>query len=342
MRVDTRSCCTAVCVAAFLLFSIAAGALAEEKVVTLKFSNVYQVMHKNSVAAEQWCREVEKRTNGRVKINYYPGGTLSPAAQIYDSTVRGISDIGYSVLSYTRGKFPLTEVADLPLGMRTGYIATKLINDFYRKFQPKEFDDVKVLFLHAHGPGLLHTKKPVYKLEDLKGMKIRSSGINAMVAQALGAAPVGMPIPETYDALSKGVAEGLLAPIEALKGWKLGEVVSYTTEDYGASYSSGMFYVMNKTKWNGLPADVKGIIEKIDEEWIEKQARLWDELDREGRDFAVARGNKFIPLSKEEDARWAARVRPILEEWVKQARARGLPGEQALKFCQEYIKANQK
>ena len=324
------------------LFSLPCSA-AEEKVITLRFSNVYNNLHKNGILAEQWCREVEKRTNGRVKIDYFPGGTLSPGAQIYDSTVKGISDIGASVLSYTRGKFPMTEMLDLPLNMKTGYLATKLINQFYQKFKPKEFDDVKVLLLHAHGPGLLHTtKKPVTKLEEVKGMKIRSSGINSKIVQALGAAPVGMPIPETYDALMKGVVEGVMVPIEALKGWKLGEVVKYTTEDYGACYSSGMFYVMNKARWNALPADIKAIIEKVNEEWIEKQGRLWDEIDKEGREFALARGNKFLTLSKEEDARWAQRVKPIIEEHVKEMKSKGLPAEEALKFCQDYIKAHQK
>jgi TRAP-type transport system periplasmic protein len=225
---------------------------AGEKVITLKFSNVYTALHKNGILAGQWAKEVEKRTDGRVKIDYFPGGTLSPGAQIYDSTVKGISDIGASVLRYTRGKFPTMEILDLPLGMKTGYIATKLINQFYQKFKPKELDDVKVLLLHAHTPGVLHTtKKPVYKLEDLKGMKIRSSGINSKIVQALGAVPVGMPIPETYDALMKGVAEGVMVPIEALKGWKLGEVVKYTTESYGACYSSGMFYVIHTSLKGG-------------------------------------------------------------------------------------------
>ncbi len=127
----------------------------------------------HSVLAEQWGKEIEKRTNNRVKITFFHGGTLAPPAQIYDSTVQGIADMGFSVLGYTRGKFPLTEVIDIPLGLKTGVTATKLINAYYKKFQPKEFDEVKVLYLHAHGPGLLHTtKKPVAKLEDLKGMKI--------------------------------------------------------------------------------------------------------------------------------------------------------------------------
>ena len=155
-----------------------------------------------SINSSEWSKEIEKRTNGKVKINYYSGGTLMPAPQTYDSIVKGIADIGFSIMSYTRGKFPLTEVIDLPLGYKSGYTATKLINAYYAKFRPKEFDETKVLYLHAHGPGILNTKKPVYKLEDLKGMKIRSTGLSSKIAQSLGAAPVGMPIPETYYALS--------------------------------------------------------------------------------------------------------------------------------------------
>ena len=215
----------------FLLFVFMAGLLwvsvpgvsAKEKVITLNYANFFPAPSPHSVLAEKWGKEIEKRTNGRVKITFFHGGTLAPAAQIYDSTVQGIADMGFSVLSYTRGKFPLTEVIDLPLGLKNGVTATKLINAYYKKFQPKEFDEVKVLYLHAHGPGLIHTtKKPVAKLEDLKGMKLRATGLSAKLVLALGAAPVGTTMPETYDVLRTGVAEGALAPFMALKDFRWG------------------------------------------------------------------------------------------------------------------------
>jgi TRAP-type C4-dicarboxylate transport system substrate-binding protein len=312
-----------------------------EQVITLRYAHFMPTTTAQAVTSAQWCKEVEKRTSGRVKITFYPGSTLMPAPQTYDSIVRGIADIGWSIMSYTRGKFPLTEVIDLPLGYKSGYAATKLINAYYEKFKPKEFDETKVLYLHAHGPGILTTKKPVYKLEDLKGMKIRSTGLSAKIAQALGAAPVGMPITETYDALSKGVTDGVLTTVESLHQWKLAEVTNYTTENYGSAYSTGFFCVMNKGKWSSLPADIQKIIEAIDQEWIEKTGRLWDSIDVEGREWALKQGHKFIPLSKEEDARWTERVRPILEEYAKTMREKGLPGDEALKFCMEYLKANQ-
>jgi TRAP-type C4-dicarboxylate transport system substrate-binding protein len=309
----------------------------------LRYSNFFPAPHKNAVLAGEWCKEIEKRTNGKVKFNYFPGATLTPAAQTYDSVEKGIADVGLSVLGYTMGKFPLTEVTDLPLGSQSGYLATKMNNAYYQKFKPKEFDGTQVMFLSGHGPGLLQTaKKPVSKLEDVKGLKIRGTGLSAKIIQHLGGAPVGMPMTETYDSISKGVAEGVLCPFEAMKGWKLGEVCNFTTLDYGSSYSTDFFVVMNKAKWNALPADVKQIIQKINEEWIEKQGKVWDEIDREGRELMSQPGKKIIALSKEEDARWAAAVRPILDEYVAQAKAKGLPGDEALKFCQDYIKANQK
>ncbi|MBA4418224.1 MAG: C4-dicarboxylate ABC transporter substrate-binding protein [Syntrophus sp. (in: bacteria)] len=318
------------------------GYTAAQKVISLNYSNFFPTMHKHSLIAEQWCREVEKRTNGAVKIAYFPGGTLTPAAQTYDNVVKGIADIGFSCFAYTRGKFPLTEVIDLPLGYKNGISATRLINAYYAKFKPKELDEVKVLYLHAHGPGLLHTKKPVYKLEDMKGMKIRATGLASKIVLALGGAPVGTTMPETYDALRTGVAEGAMAPMEALEGFKWGEVIKSTTLDYAAGYSTGMFVVMNKAKWNSLSPDVQKVFDQVSTEWIEKQGALWDQIEEAGKNFSLKKGNKVIPLSAEENARWAAKVKPLLDDYVKTTQAKGLPGEEALKFCVDYLKKNQK
>jgi TRAP-type C4-dicarboxylate transport system substrate-binding protein len=306
--------------------------------IKLNYSNFFPAPHKNSIIADQWCKEVEKRTNGRVKVTYFPGGTLIPAAQTYDGVVKGIADIGFSVLGYTRGKFPMMAVIDLPLGYKSGTQATALINAYYKKFKPKELDEVQVMYLHGHGPALIHTKKPVYKLEDLKGMKIRAQGTVVPIVQALGAAPVGATMPETYDALRTGVVEGSVAPYEALQGFKWGEVVSATTESYSCAYSAGMFIVMNKAKWNSLPPDIQKIIEQINEEWSVKQGKTWDEIDKAGQDFVVKRGNKIIKLSTEESARWAAAVKPVIDEYVAGLKAKGLPGDEALKFCLDFLK----
>ena len=310
--------------------------------VKLNYSVFFPAPHKNAVLATEWAKEIDKRTGGKVLITVFPGGTLTPADKCYDGVVKGLSDIGFSVLAYTRGKFPLTEVVDLPLGSKSGLASTKLINEYYKKFKPKELDEVKVMYLHGHGPGILHTKAPVNKLEDMKGKKIRCTGMAAKIVGALGATPVAMPMGETYDALSRGVVDGSMAPIESLQGWKWGEVVKFTTEDWGASYMAGMFVVMNKDKWNAIAPDLQKIIEKVNEEYAEKQGKLWDEIDKAGRDFTISRGTKIISLSQDENWRWTKAVKPILDEYVKNMKEKGLPGEEALKFCLETLYKLQK
>jgi TRAP-type C4-dicarboxylate transport system substrate-binding protein len=307
--------------------------------IKLNYSNFFPAPHSNAVLSVEWGKEIEKRTNGRVQVTVFPGGTLTPADKCYDGVVQGISDVCMTVASYTMGKFPLSEVLDLPLGSKLALNATKLTNEFYNKFKPKEFKDVQMMYLMAHGPGIVHTTKtPVRKLEDMKGLKIRATGTTAKIVASLGATPVGMPMPETYDALSKGVAEGVVCPMEALKGWKLGEVVKYSTQDFGAAYNLLFIIVMNKAKWNSIkPADQKAI-EKINKEWIIKHGKNWDRIDQEGIDFIKARGNEIIPLSKEENAKFAQAVKPMFDTYVKEKSAMGLPAKAALKFCQQRVK----
>lgn len=310
------------------------SALAKAKTIELRYSMYFPLAHQQGALADAWAKEVEKRTNGKVKVSVYPGGTLTSPAQIYDGVVKGISDIGYSWFAYTRGRFPLMSVCDLPLGYKSGRAATQLINEFYKKFQPKELNDVKVLYLGGHGPGILHTKdKAVHTLEDAKGLKVRATGSSAPIAKALGMVPVSMPGSEAYDAIKRGVAQGTFLSLEAMEGWRLGEVCKYSIGNYDSAYSTVFFVVMNKAKWNSLPSDIQKTIEEINGEWVLKSAILWDELDVSARKFIDKLGNKFITLSPAEQKRWVKATRPILEKWVKDASAKGLPGQEALAFC---------
>ena len=319
------------------------GHAAAQEVIKLNYANFFPSPEPHSGNIEAWGKEIEKQTNGRVKFTFFHSGGLAPADQIYDAVVKGIADIGMSCFTYTRGKFPLTSVIDLPLGLQDGVTATRMANAYVKKFMPKELDEVKMLYVHGHGPGLVHmTKKPVHNLADLKGMKIRSTGLASKIVLALGATPVAMTMPETYDALRTGVAEGAMAPIQALKGFRWGEVISYTILNYGSSYSTGFFVAMNKSKWNSLPPDIQKIFETVSAEYLEKTGALWDSTDQDGIKFITEKGVKMIPLSKEEDARWAEAVKPLLTGYVTEMKAKNLPGEEALKFCQDYIKTHQK
>lgn len=314
------------------------SSFAQTKPVKLTYSHFWPVGHLITESLAEWGKEVEKRTKGRVTTVMFPGGTLTPADTCYDGVVKGISTMCSSALSYTRGRFPLMEVTDLPLGYKNALAATRLSNAVYKKFHPKELDDVKVMFLHATGPQIFHTRKPVRTLEDLKGMKIRTTGLGAKIVTALGATPVAMPMGDTYDALSKGVVDGSTAPIASLEGFKWGEVVKYTTENFGTAYTTVFFVVMNKKTWNSITPENQKIIEQVNEEWIDRIGKVWDKYDLDGRNFVLKLGNTIIPLSKEEDERWVAKVKPTLDDYVKDMKAKNLPGEEVLKFSLDYLK----
>ncbi|HEX2964804.1 MAG TPA: TRAP transporter substrate-binding protein [Syntrophorhabdaceae bacterium] len=315
----------------------------QQKTITLKVANWFPIAHKQTPLLDSWGKELEKRTNGRVKVNYYPGGQLVPAVQSYDAVTKGISDVGNHVIGYTVGRFPLTEVLDLPLGYPNNTVPTHLANAFYAKFKPKEFDDVKILWFHAQAPGIVHTKtKPINRLEDLKGMKMRTFGSNAELMSLLGGTPVAMPMGDVYDALSRGVAEGLMCAYEATEGFRFGEHLKYTTENYGTSYSAVFVVVLNKDKWNAMAPDIQKIVDDLSKEYIDKYAAMWDDVEKSGKQFLLKRGNKIISLTKEEDARWVKAAQPIFNTYVKKMKEKGLPGEEALKFAQDYLKSHRK
>lgn len=324
----------------FVFLAFTGTVPAQTKPVELTFSHFMPATHGHAILSQEWGKEVEKRTNGAVKVNLFPGATLTPAHQAYDGVVKGISDLAFVVLSYTSGRFPLTEVIDMPLGYKSGLQATRLVNAFFQKFHPKEFDDTQVMYLHAHGPGILHTKKPVARLEDLKGLKIRCTGTSAKVVSHLGGTPVAIPMPEAYDSLQKGVTDGIMAPIEALKGWKFAEVIKSTTLNYNSAYSIAFAVIMNKQKWASLPKDVQATIQKVNEEWIIKSGKAWDDFDKAGMETTKAKGNQILSLSKQEDERWAKMVQPILNDYVQSMKTKGLPGDEALKFCLDWLKKN--
>ncbi len=331
------------CVVVFAIFAFCAISVpvqAEEKATKLRLSVMWPPQHPITKLLGDWGKDIEKATAGRITITIFASNTLSPPMQVYDNTVKGVVDIGTSLLAYAPGRLPLSEVLQLPLGYRNGYQASKLANEYYKKFKPKEFDDVKVMWLHGAAPGFIFTKNPVKSTADIKGLRIKANAENADIVKNLGASPVTMPVTETYDGLSRGLVDGCLFPVEALQGFKIGEVVKTVIENYGMSYMTSMFVVMNKTKWNALsPADQKAI-EKLNDEYNDKLGKLWVTMDSNAMTFAKSKGVTFLKVSKEDEAATAQKMKPILDEYVKVTKAKGLPGAEALKFCQEYLKKN--
>ncbi len=311
------------------------------KKIKLAYSIFFPPTHAQTLTAQAWADEMNKRTDGQVEITVYPGKTLSTPEECFEGVVNGEFDIGMSCFAYTRGEFPLLEALDLPLGYPDGQTATRLATEMVRKYQPDELAEVHTLLVHAHGPGLLASKKPVRTLEDLKGMKVRATGLSQKLVSALGGTPVAMDQSETAEALRKGTVEATFCPIETLEGWNQGQAIEYITDTSAIGYTTAMFVVMNKDVWEGLPADVQTVFNEVTEEWIVRHGKTWDDADASGRAFVanLERPREIITLSEQEQARWREAVRPVLDAYVAEAAAKGLPGEALLKDLQQALAA---
>ncbi len=322
-----------------LFFGFATMALADT--VKLTYSSFFPPTHIQSKLAEEWCREVETRTQGKVTVDFFPGSTLSKAKQNYDGVVEGISDIGMSCLAYSRGRFPTMAAVDLPLGYKTGTQATQVANAVYDKFNPLELADVQPMYFHAHGPGLLFTaEKPVTAMADLKGLKIRSTGNSAKLVQALGGTPVAKPMSETYQSLQKGIVDGSIHPVESNKGWKLAEVVKFGTESFAVAYTTTFFVVMNKDKWNTLDAETQAVIKQINAEWAVKHGAAWDEADALGKQFFLEKGGKFLPLAEGQAAVWVKAAEPVIEGYAQSVADKKIDGLAVVNFIQGEMTKN--
>jgi TRAP-type C4-dicarboxylate transport system substrate-binding protein len=246
-----------------------------------------------------------------------------------------------SCFAYTRGRLPLLEALDLPMGYPSGMVATLVANDFYKKMKPRELSQVKVLYLHAHGPGLLHTQKPVSSMADLKGMKIRSTGLSAKIVENLGGVSVAMPQGERMKRCRRALSRARWRHGNP-EGWKQAQVIKYTTDCTNIGYTTAMFVVMNKKKWESLPKDVQKAFDDVSEEWIAVAGKAWDEADVEGYKYSAELGNKVIKLSEAEQAKWAAAVKPVADGYVKHMESKGLPGKQAVAEVKALIKKHSK
>jgi TRAP-type C4-dicarboxylate transport system substrate-binding protein len=319
---------------AFLIFCICSlFAVTVSAKTQLTYANFFPPTHIQSQLAESWCKEVEKRTNGEITINYFPAGTLTKAPQTYDGVVQGIADIGMTVLAYSRGRFPVASAIDLPLGYSSGVQATAVANAVLNKFEPEEFNDTAMMFVHAHGPGLIHTRdKEVASLEDVKGLKLRGTGTSGLVQAALGASPVGKSMRECYQMLQKGVVDGSSHPVESNKGWKLGEVVHYMTQNFSTAYTTTFAVFMNKDKWASLTPAQQKIIKEINAEWSIKHGVAWDEADKLGMEFFLSKGGKVIPLSDAESKRWEEAVAPVIDGYIEKSSKKGVDGKAIVDF----------
>ncbi|MCE5283010.1 MAG: TRAP transporter substrate-binding protein [Deltaproteobacteria bacterium] len=293
-------------------------------VIKLKFASYFPPMHQHSVIMDEFTKRLNKDLAGKVEISYHGGGTLLSAPKMAAGLTTGIADIGLSHVGYTRERFPVMEIFGLPIACPSPWIGLHVANDFYAKFKPKEWNDYHPLMFTTSATTIIHTvKKPVHKLEDMKGLKIRATGRLADLTQALGATPVPIGMPDMYESLRKGVVDGTMSNMETLKGWKTGEVIKYATTSWKVGSCDTFYVVMSKKKWDSLPADVQKVISSVTEEYKEKWAVLWNDIDIEGLDFFKKQGGQVIALSDAEIARWTKAAEPVIAGFKKDLVSKG-------------------
>ena len=306
----------------FLLAFFSLGRAAEP--IKMTYGNFFATTHAVGVMGSQFCDEIKKRTNGRVEIQYYPGGTLVTAPKVFNGVVQGIADIGLGATNYNMGRFPVFELIGLPLGFPSGWVVGHVNNDFFDKFKPKEWDSVHVLYFHGPGPYLVQTiKKPVKTLEDLKGLKIRGVGALAETEKALGATPIPLEMADVYESMRRGVIDGIMGPLEQLKGWKTGDIVRYVTACWDVGIGSVFYVVVNKDRWDALPADIKKVFSDVAAEWAEKTGVMWNGADLEGLNELKKQGGQMVPLSADESKKWVRAVQSQVTDKKKELVSKG-------------------
>lgn len=314
-----------------------AGLLAADKVINLKFSTYLPGPHGTTKACQQFIADLEERTNGKVKVKFFPGGSLAKAPSMFKAIETGITDIGLSHISYTPGRFPVTEACELPIGYPSGWVANLAMNDFYDRFRPKEWNSVVPLWFHANSPSVLANTTPIRTLDDFKGKIIRAPGRMAEVITALGGTPAPTPIVETYDAIAKGVIHGVFVGMEGIRAFKFGEVTPYVTNSWNVGPSYPFYVAMNKRSYGRLPADVKVVFDRLCGEYKEKFALIWNSSDFPGYAFGKQKGVEFIELPQAEFDRWVTAVQPVIDNYVKSMVKKGFK-ETEVKEWVAYLK----
>jgi len=302
-------------------------AISADAVIKLTYANFPPAATFPCVQMEHWAKEVEKRTGGKVKVQTFPGGTLLAAKNILDGVISGLADIGNFAMSYQPGRFPVSEAVDLPLGFTSAKVASLTLYDLIEKYQPKEFEKVKILTLFTCPPTNFMTKTPVKSLADLKGMELRVAGTSAEVVKRLGGVPVAMPQSETPEALQKGVVKGMVSSMEILQDFKFAAYTPYATV---ANLPVVTFaVVMNREKWNSLPADVKKVLDDMRREQAAWTGDYVDNHVKEALAWSKANHNHqlfTLPAADAEAVR--VQLKPMVDDYVKRVSALGLPAEQ--------------
>lgn len=313
---------------------------AEAKTVSLNYANFPPAPTFPCVQMERWKTEVEKRTDNKVKINTFPGGTLLEAKGMMDGVIAGQADIGCICMAYQPGRFVITNAVSLPLSIPDSETGSLVLFDLFEKYKPAAFDKVKVLTLFTTAPANIMSREPVRSLEDIKGLDLRASGGAAEILKRWGANQIGMPMSATPEALQKGVVQGLFSSLEVMKDLKFAEDCKYVTMTDTVVYPFAV--IMNQNSWKKLPDEVKQVMDDLS-----KEQAQWTGQYMDGHvDEAVAWSKKthqveFINLDQEATKEWNGKLKPITDAWIEKANEKGFPGEAIVKDITDLIATHQ-
>ena len=293
-----------------------------------------------------WAAKVEERAGGALKIEHYDAMSLGGRPNdLIDQAIDGTADIIMTVVGYTPGRFPKTEVFELPF-MMTNPVATA--KAFWQlteaELQNEEYKDVKILGAWVHGPGMIHSKEPIASLEDMAGKKLRGpTRVITDMLNELGATPVGMPLPAIPESLSKGVIDATVIPWEVTTAVRVSELVGNHTEFGGPEslYTATIILAMNKERYESLPENIRAAIDAESGEVLSAFAAqvMWD-YDAPARQIAVDRGNNIVTLDEAEVARWKEKAQPVIDRWGADMETKGIDGRALIQQAKDLIVKN--
>ena len=310
----------------------------------IRFNVMYTPKHPLCTQAfNPWAEKVSEVTNGRVEVTMFYSNALFKPQQAYDAVSTRVGDIGIVLPTYERNRFLVSGVMDLPMvAGEKAKVNSEVLWQMYQSFPEirKDFSDVKVLFPYMNPAFQLHfSKKEVRNLEDLKDTVVSAGGtVNAQIMKSLGASVEAIPMVEVYLALQKGVIEGCFLPYAPLRSQKIADLLHTHTN---ANLMAGSFFVViNKDVWTEISPEDQKAIEKISGiEAARLVGSVFDKGQIRDTEWMAKKGDKFFTLDPAEKEKWANRILPIRDEWVKDVKAKGVNGkpilEKALKFMSE-------
>jgi TRAP-type C4-dicarboxylate transport system substrate-binding protein len=295
-----------------------------------------------------WARKVEQESNGRIKIDIFPSMQLGGAPpQLYDQARDGVADLVWTLTGYTAGRFPKSEAIENPfVSHRTALVNSLAFQEFYEGHIRDEYSEVHPIGVWAHDRGVIHANRRIERLEDLKGAKIRfPTRLAGEALKALGATSIGMPVPQVPESIAQRVLDGALVPWEVVPSVKLDELVKFHTDIPGPKslYTSVMVLVMNKPKYESLPADLKEVMDRNSGAVASRMAAVpFDKMAQEVPETVKRKGGTIDTISDAEAQRWEKATEPVIEAWIKQVKERGIDGGKLLETVRGLIAKHEK